>query len=434
MLINRFFKSTLGVGAEALVVNTLDTSAGGGTIPAKSPTGTVTVTIAATPTLGDELVIDVEGEQYEYTVGAGDTTAAILHTSILTMLNANTQGFTATGTGTTSSVYTLTGPSGAAWNGYLISATADTNTGPTFSAISSTNFAGGVNGQTGAAQPNYQDFCANAVAGSLGIFFNDNNFNGNGIQSPAVPVGGTSTFANRRRQIFYGYKMADGTVKRTSPIPVEDLSYNSVTYTAGQPDIVTVTFGGTYTAGQGIMVRITNRTVEAVPYPTYEYWVTSTGTIATDVAALAAAINAEYADPVVTATAAADVLTITGIYNQNSIVVTATLNTTLQAETDQSAIVIGVTQASIAPIGTNADVLEFETYFQVILGETLYTQAGVLPSEMGLPASNVSSAVQYGYLIVKSRKRDDGVTRNYNNKSYCVIAIASTLLATLQTY
>jgi hypothetical protein len=435
MQINRFFKSTLGIGSEAFIANTLDNSGGGAVVAARAATATVTVTLAGTPTLGDQLVITVGSVQYPYTVKSSDTTAAILHTSILTLLQANTQGFTAAATGTTSSVYTLTGPTNTSFNGVQVNATSTIGVGPTFSAISVVNFNGGANASGGGAQPDYKSFCANAAAGSMAVFFADHNFNGNGLDSPAAPIGSTSLAVNQTRDIFYGYKMADGSVKKTSHFPVSGIKYTSVAYTAGQPDIFTVDLTlGTITAGQQVNIRITNETVEAIPYPNYFYYVTSTGTPATDATALAAQINAEKVDPVATATVAGNIVTITSNSNVQVLRVQSFIFTTSTAPNDASNIVVTHTQTAIAPIGTPADIAEFETYFQVIIGEPLYTNGGVLPSEFGLPVSNISGSVQYGYLVVTAQKEEFGVVHNFKNKKYCVVGVASSLLATLVQY
>lgn len=97
-----------------------------------------------TVTTGDAVSITINGVVYTYTTVAGDTAATIL-AAVLSLLSANTQGFTVTGVNTTGVVlYTLTGPANSsALNGFVVVVTCTNGAGSTFGTPVETNFAGG---------------------------------------------------------------------------------------------------------------------------------------------------------------------------------------------------------------------------------------------------------------------------------------------------
>lgn len=433
---NRFFKSTVGVGAEYVIANTIDTSQA--PVDGLAPTGaTVTVTVAGTPTLGDRINFVVGGAPYSYLVKSTDTTAATLVASIVTYLNAvNTQSFVASVTGTTSAVFTLTAPLGIAFNGTVVTATLGTpNAGPTYSALSFTNFGtNGVDPIEPGMQSTFQNFVANAASGALGIYWVDNQL--------AVLPGATKTFANLNRDFFYAFKTQDGNTIVTGGLACNRKSTFSSAYNAGQADIKTITFGGTYTVGQMIRVRIIDKTSVQVPYPQYIYELVATGTINTDVASLAALINAEQSDPIVTASAGTNVLTITGVYNSRQIDVGTnidTFGTSGNGSIDQTAPVIATTQTSVAEVGTVADLLEFEKYFKVQNGIMIYTPEGTIPAEFGTFTELIPAGAQYGFLVVTGYRSHSPQSAAVPGaitgaKVYIMIAVPNTLLAQLASY
>lgn len=433
---NRFFKSTFGSGGEFLIANSLDAS--GPPVAGKGPTGaTITVTQNVAPATADRINFFVGGEQYSYIVKATDTTATILVASILAYLNTNTQGFTATATGTTSAVYTLasTVPN-ASLNGVVVTATLGATNVSTFSALSFTSF--GTNGADpadGGFQPTFELFITNAAAGSLAAYWDDNH--------EALLPASTSQYANAERRFFYVMKTQDSTpnVLCSTPIRASRRQYRTIAFSAGQADVWTLTCTGTYTAGQIIHVKIIDTTSLQIPYPNYEYIVVSTGVIATDLAALAVLINAETNDPVATATTPGNtnVLTLTGIYNSRQIKPGYFLETVgqpgLALGTDATTCVFAQTQASIAEVGTTADVLEFEKYFKIQNGVMIYTEAGMLPSEFSSIQQLTQVGIQYGFFVLTQLKleyqQSSALSTERADKTFTVIAVPSTALATL---
>lgn len=419
MLKNRWFKSTLGIPAEILIAQSLDAS--NSPSAGTAPTGTLNVTIAATPTLGDTLVINVDGYIYTYTVGAGETTAALAATAIEAMLDANNQGFTASHTGTTSAVFTLTGPVGTTFNGKTVSATEG---GSTFSAITSANFSGGVNPVVG-FQSTFKDFVATAAAGAMAAYWADTQ--------DAVTFGSTSLPVNKDRPYFYAWKQADETVKVSTTISPSGIEKKTqIAYYAGQGDTFTVTLGGTYTAGQYIHLRIIDTTSTILPYPSWEFVVKSSGTANTDAAAMRDKINAETIDKVFTASAATNVITIVFSAKDRTFKVLADLETTKTATTDASVITIAHTVMQKGEIGTYKDIKELELYFRVQQGQPLYSGDGHTNiEEFGVIASNVVSGINYGILILKTMRFERGEVRNFRQPLYVVIALPTASLATL---
>lgn len=283
-------------------------------------------------------------------------------------------------------------------------------------------------------QPSHALFVANALAGAIAVFFSDTNL--------GVPAGGTSNAANANRSYFYAWKQADGTAYRSTDIPCLP-TYKQVSYSAGTKQVSTVTIGGTVSTTQQLTIRITDTTPQATPYPTYEYTETVTVDVPTTLAAIAADINAEQLEPIVTAVAAGSVLTVTGIYPNatNTLPRTFTLSGFLSTSgsqvNDLSTFTFATTTAAVAPVGTYNDVKEFEEYFIEQNGGVLYAQPGTKASEfqtVGTTASsNVVLGINYGYLIVTATKNvyDNGATRGYTNKAYVIIALPTASVATL---
>lgn len=430
---NRFFKSTQGISAETVIAQTIDNSATpvAGVAPAAA---TVTVTVAATPAVADKINITVNGVLYSYIIGAGDTTAALADASILAVLNANNQGFVATLAGTTSAVFTLTGSKGTAQNGWVVSVALGAPNVSTFSAASSTNFgAGGVDAIAGGAQPTIALFVANAASGALGVYWSDTN--------NAVKPGETGLLANYNRGFYYAWKTQDGNAYLTTPTRCDKRKYFSTSYSAGQADVWTQTFSGTYTAGQYLHIKIIDTTSAQIPYPNYEYTVTSTGTLATDLTALAALISAEIYDPIATATATATTLIITGKYNSRTIKVGYYLETVggngNAQGIDQTVCTAVHTTSAIAETGTTADMLETEKYFKIQNGIMIYTEAGILPSELSNISQLTVPGTQYGYVVVtgiKSYYFPSSPVPINENKTYIIIALPSTLINQLVGY
>ncbi len=285
------------------------------------------------------------------------------------------------------------------------------------------------------ARADYFAFVASAAAGAVGVFWDDK-------AQLAVADGEAALPANSTRKIFYGYKTADGLPMRTTGIPVKDLKIDTIAYNAGRAEIWTVTVGGTVAVGQIIQVVIADTTSTEVPYPRWEYAGEVKTTVAAALTDIAAQITAEKNEPRFTASAATTVLTITSADPQGNPVGKYAFSTTLKPSayievtpaqpTDASAIVIARTQTAIAPIGTYADVKEFEKYFLVMAGSPLYTADGTYNlEEFGLPASNVVSTINYGYGVIKSWKTERGETRNYSDKATVIIALPTASVAAL---
>lgn len=451
MVKNRFFKNTFGVAIEALVAQGLDTSnaespAVGGT----AGSATYSVTVAGTPTAGDQVILTLGNDEWHYEVGAGDTTAALFGTNILAYLNADPRsvalGLTWTKTGTTSLVLTATGPVGTALNGTAAGFRAGaTNAGPTFSAFSSTNYAGGVN-PIADQQPHFEAFVANAAAGKIGVYYEEHTAGSKA--NPAVKIGDTRLAANAARRIFWAVKDALGVVFRTSAFPLGPslLRYDKAAYAAGTNQVSTLTVTARPAVGQTIHVRVTDTTLTQVPYPTYEYSAAVGGTAAaadveTALANIAAQINnnLEKIDPVVTASASSDnsmVLTLTGKNATISFKITTYNETTPAQPTDGYAATVAVTQQPVQPVGTIDDVTEFENYFKAMNTGVIYPPEGTLETEWNKFGSNVVAGTQYGYLVASQELElvQEGATRTYKQRKRVVIAIKNSDLNTLASF
>jgi hypothetical protein len=285
------------------------------------------------------------------------------------------------------------------------------------------------------AKADYPTFVASAAAGALGVFWDDK-------PQLAVAAGDAALPANQNRKIFYGWKQADGSAFRTTGYPVNRLEIKTVAYAAGQAQVWTVTVGGTVAIGQIINLLIADTTSTETPFPRWEYYSTVTTTVAAALTDLANQINAETNEPRCTASATGTTLTITaadptgnpvGKYAFSTTLKPSASITTTQAQpVDASAIVITKTVNNILPVGTTADVTEFEKYFWVTMGIPLYTADGTYNiQEMGLPASNVVSTIQYGFAMLKARKFERGETRNYEDRAYLMIAVPNGSLASM---
>jgi hypothetical protein len=274
------------------------------------------------------------------------------------------------------------------------------------------------------AQESHQAFVENAPAGAIAAYWDDTNLE--------VATGGTALAANANRKFFYAWKDADGEARRSQPIPTRGLTYKQVSYNAGTADVFTVTYGGTIAVSQWIHVRIQDTTATILPYPHWAYSAKVTSTVAAAVTALAAAINAEtHDDAFVTASGDGTTLTVTSGNSQRNIKVTAYIETSASEDTDASSITITHTTKATAPVGTLADVQEFEKYSNIGQGGINYTntQAGTSAEEFGQLASNAvnnsTTSGQYGYLIVSAEKSEytQGSTRSYPAKAYVIIAV-----------
>lgn len=275
---------------------------------------------------------------------------------------------------------------------------------------------------TSAPQATFDAFSTTAPAGSIAVYWTDTK--------ALVANGATAVAANANRTLFYAWKQADGTVMVSTPIPA-NLKYTSVAYNAGQPDIVVGTFGGTISVGQTIYVTIIETTAVAIPYPKYQYEAKVTTDVATALGKIAAAINAEK-DSVASATASGTGLTVTGLSGSRTLKVIATIGITFNQPTDASAISFSVTQKAIAPLGTTADVKEFEEYFLEQNGAIIYSpMGGVKISEFQTQASNVVNGINYGYLVVTANKSERGEVRNFNQKAYTIIAAPAAAVSAL---
>lgn len=431
---NRWFKSTFGVGAEFVVAQSLDNS--GVPVDGVAPTAaTSTVTVAGTPTLGDRINFTVNGAIYSYIVKSTDTTAAILVASIVAYINqVQAQGIVASVTGTTSAVFSFAAPLGISFNSATNTLTLGAPNAATFSAASATNFgSNGVDPIPAGAQPTLTTFVANSANGALGVYWVDNQ--------EAVLPGATSLYANQNREFFYAVKSQDGNTMVTTGSKAGSRQYRTIPYNAGAVDIWTETFTGTYTAGQTLRVKITDKTSAQIPYPNWTYEVISTGTIATDLTALAALITAETVDPVATASASGGVLTITGIYNSRQIGVGFSLDTfgvSGNGAIDQSSVAFAQTQVSVSEVGTTADVLEFEKYFKIQNGVMIYTPEGTVPSEFSNMTELVISGVNYGFLVLTDIKQiwnpSSAIPANMASKRYTIVALPTASLAALAAY
>lgn len=283
---------------------------------------------------------------------------------------------------------------------------------------------------TTAPQATYNAFIASALAGAVAAYWDDTN--------AVVAVGATALAANAKRKFFYAWKQADGTVMRTAPIPAAP-TYKTVAFAAGTSDVWTLAFGGTISVSQWIHVRIMDTTSKTVPYPSYEYVEKVTSTVNAALVKIAASINAEKNEPIATATVSTTNLTITCTDKNRSIKVLGTVEISAAQQTDASAITVTHDTKGITPLGTYADVKEFEKVYLVKNAAILYTgnhDQNVNVTDFQSQASNVVTGINYGYLVVTARKFEfpQSSVTPFHNKAYIVVAApaaAITYLATL---
>lgn len=419
MVKNRYFKNTLGLFAEIIVAAGLDLEETTGT-PQTASQVAVPVTIAADPTVGDTITITVDGVEYKHTVPVADETTQQAHDAIKGILSANTQGFTVVGVGTTSSVFTLSW-AGADKNGKAVSLV---ETGSTFTVAGPYAFAGGVDADA-AASDDLEAFVANSNAGTVWAFWEDTKV--------ALVTGDTSKPSNLNRKFFYAWKDSAGNTKTTAAIPVAGLKYETKAYNAGQAQISKVKYGGTVSATQIIHVRISETTATVLPYPSYSYSALWTTDIATTVAALVTAINAEEEDKIVTATSAGDTLTLTGDYKNRTFKVSAYLEVSDTQTVDQSTITFPTagTQVAKAALGDVTTVQEIEKYANIYGGGINYAPEGTNVAEWQESNSNMGSTTQWGILMVYAARVSDGVVYDHKSKAYVIIVVPTGSEATL---
>lgn len=428
MVKNRYFKNTMGLFAELAIVAAVDASDATGLTGATPATAALPISIAGTPVAADKITITVDGQAYAYTVPATPTTA-IVHEGIKALLASNTQGFVVdSDSGTTSSIYNLAW-AGTDKNGKTITVALTVNTGASFTgttAPGALTFAGAVAADT-TASDNLEDFVANAASNTIWAFWDD------GAKHPALVPGDTANPANKARKFFFAWKDSGGVVKKGTSIPVNNFVFDKAAYNAGTAQVGTITVGGTYANTQILHVRITETTSTQLPYPSFEYSAVITGGNADAAMALIVTqINAEKVQPVVTAAYAGGVLTVTAKDKVTTFRLSTFIETSPSQITDASASVIAnATTKQVAPIGDIASVTELYRYYMLNQGAVEYGPEGTNGVEFGQPAQNIAGTSQYGFLLVRSKREEDGVVRNNTNRNYMVIAVGNTYLNTL---
>jgi len=350
MVKNRYFSNTMGNFSELAIATQVD-AADGTAATAQPATATVLVTIAADPTPGDLINIVVDGVTYTHTVPVADETTQAAHDAIAALLATNLQGFVVVShSGTTSSVYNL------AWAGADKNAKAITltETGSSFTVAGPYAFAGGVDADA-TASDNLKDFVDNALAGSIWAFWDDTKL--------ALKAGDTLLPANLERKFFYAWKQGVATeYNKSTAIPVKSLVKDSVAYNAGTAQVMTITGTGTVAAGQRLQLTIIDTTGTQLPYPKFQYDTPIVSTIDAAFTAIAALINAELPGnvPIVTASAATNVLTVTAKTKLVTFKLAAFLETTTANPTDNSILTQATTAVAKAPIGDIASVTELQ--------------------------------------------------------------------------
>lgn len=421
MVKNRYFKNTLGIFAELVIAGALDVEETSGT-SAQPSVASITIGIAADPTPGDLINIVVDGVTYTHTVPEGDETTQQAHDAILALLQANTQGFTVTAhSGTTTSVYQLAWGNGTANNDKVISST---ETGSTFTAFADATFAGGVDADAAAAD-DLEAFVTSSNAGTMWAFWEDTK--------TGLVTGDTKKASNLNRKFFYAWKDADGKTHTTTAIPVMGLRYDSAAYNAGQVQISKIKYAGTVSATQIVHIKIMDTSATHMPYPHWEYDQVFTTDIATTLTALAAKIAAETDEPIVTASASSDEITVTGLYKNRTFKVTGFIEVTATAATDASAISFPTsgTQPAKAPIGDADFIEELAEYYNIYNGGINYAPEGTKISEWQTGNDNTSATSQWGILMVSSAKEEDGIVRNHTAKAYVIVAVPTASVAAL---
>ncbi len=241
--------------------------------------------------------------------------------------------------------------------------------------------------------------------------------------------------ANSTRKFFYAWKQGDGIAMRTTGIPAGTRKYTVLPYTAGQADIMTLTFTGTTSVGQIVHVKVIDQTFPQIPYVSYDYEAKVTSTIDAALTAIAAQITAETQnEDSFNATSAAGVLTLTGSIGRK-FDLSAYVEVVPAFPTDASIITKAYTQKAVNPLGTFADMKELENYFLVQNGAILYSgHPFINVGDFQTQSTNVLSGTNYGQLIVTALKFEKGEVKDFTDKAYVIIAIPTASLALLATY
>lgn len=414
MVRNRFFKNTMGYFAELAIVAAVDASDGTAVV-AQPSVVTLPLTVAGSPTAGDILTLTFSnGLVAEFTAPATPTTALLNAGVVATIKAILPANASVTSLGTTSQVISI-GVPGTSYNAVTIT---PSETGSSWTVGSAVTFAGGLAADAVAAD-NHEDFVASGTAGTIWAFWDDT------AKQTALVAGDTTNPANINRKFFYAWKDADGTPKKSTSIPIREMAYSQVAYSAGVAQVTALTFAGTYSATQIVHIRIIDTTATQTPYASYDYSeVIGSGGINTATTNLAAKINAEKNEPIATAGASTNVLTITASTKYRTFKVVTFVELSPTQLLDASA-PTQTTTKNVQPIGTSADVAELYKYYVMNSGGTVYAGEGVNASEFGLPSSNVVTGTQYGFLLVTSKRNEDGAVRNYSNKAYILIAVVT---------
>lgn len=425
---NRYFSTILGFKPEILIAAAID--ADGTAVVGVAATSVNTLTIASTPTAGSIITFNVNDIPYTYTTPASGNSAAASVVGILAALNTNSQGFTATASGTTSATVTLTAnATGTALNGTTVEME---TSGTGYSALVPANFAGGVTAASTPPQPTFALFESTAIAGAIWAYWADTKL--------ALVAGDTALAANRNRQFFYALKNSDNTARISTPINCETREYSSAAYNAGTASVGTLTVAGTISNGQFVHAKIIDTTSSDLPYNSYEYVVeygktygattaSSNDNVATILAAL---INAETADPIVTATSSTNVVTVTASLKTTTFKLLMSLEITPTQTTDASTLTPAITVKSVAPIGDYASMKELEKAQRIMTqGGSLYGNEIAESSEFYTANSNLIAATQYGILIVKDKRTQPGLTQVANRVHHTLVAVANAGLSAL---
>lgn len=433
MVKNRYFSNTMGNFSELAIVTQVDAS-DGTAANAQPSVVSQSITVAGSPTATDTITFTFTSQPSgqpvispaTYTVPASGTTAQA-NAGIKAALEAALAGIPGASvnfTGTTTQVVTI-GLPGATYNGMIITTT---ETGTTFdSAPAAGTFAGGVNADATAAD-NIKDFVDNALAGSIWAFWDDTNL--------ALKAGDTTDPANVGRKFYYAWKQGVVTeYNKSTAIPVKDLEKDTAAYNAGTAQVMTLTGTGTVSAGQILHVKIIDTTGTQLPYPHFSYSTPIVSTVDAAYTALAVLINAEALSntPIVTASATTNVLTITAKTKLVTFDIASFIEVTTAYPTDAYIGTKAITAKAKAPIGDIASVTELQKYYIMNNGGVQYSDYSIQAYEFGAPTTNVgtNSVTQFGFLLLRQARAESGVTRNYNQKAYMLIAIKNTDLTTL---
>jgi hypothetical protein len=292
-----------------------------------------------------------------------------------------------------------------------------------------------ISGASSTPQATFELFVTNGIAGALGVFWEDTH--------AALAAGDTALAANVGRKFFYGYKLGDGTVRVSTGIPCKP-KYKTAAFNAGTGDAWTATIAGTISATQRVLLKIQDTAGGMTPYPVYSYEVPYNTSNTQTAADLATAINAETEDKILSASAASGVITITCTDKNRTIqVLVPTLITTVAANTDASSFSVAHTVKGVLPLGTYQDALDIERIAHLNQGGIEYSPEGTKPSEFdaltgtgGVPYTNVSSSVNYGFVVVTATRREEGQgsVHPVSKLMYTIVMIATASISTLAAY